>query len=741
MNSSEDLLALKNVLQLPIGENANDVILSKIQYVSGKWQSSSANASISFELKEKITLLKISSQILSDSTTAYSFLQVVTETELNKRTLYIGPTNNRKRTIYVRLSNGETQLIFHPVSEITGFQIKRIAIGKTFWGEYKLWQISTFFLNVYKLLRKNPYLVHKFYYEVRYHGPIVAFHKSMRKIFQVREKPYHYTENPSWKKIEAQIRQFNYHPLISLLMPVYNVDPKWLEMAIVSVTNQVYENWELCIVDDQSTNPKTTAYLKSLNHPKIKVMFSKSNSGISEATNQAYEMAVGEYVGFLDNDDELTRDALFECVREINEKDPDIIYSDEDKIDSNQNFSDPFFKPDFSPDFLLSYNYITHFLLVKKSLIFPEEVLLNPQLNGAQDYDLILRLTERTNKIVHIPKVLYHWRKLPSSTSFISRSKTYANDAGLQALQNAVSRRKITAQVLNGKTFARYRVKYNLLENPKVSIIIPFRDQPQLLKLCLNSILEKTTYKNFEIIGISNNSTNPETFATMEDFAKRFPQVKFIEHNRPFNYSEINNVAVKEYSSGEHILLLNNDIEIISSDWIEAMLEHSMREEVGAVGAKLYYPNNTVQHGGVFIGIGWGGGHMHKHFPREADGYFGRLSVVHNVSAVTGACLMVKRKLYEEMNGLDEVNFKVAFNDVDFCLRLLEKGLYNVFTPFAEAYHHESISRGYDNTPEKMKRLEEESRAFRKRHASIWLKGDPFYNPNLTLEAEDFSLK
>jgi GT2 family glycosyltransferase len=400
----------------------------------------------------------------------------------------------------------------------------------------------------------------------------------------------------------------------------------------------------------------------------------------------------------------------------------------------------PHFKPDFSPDLLLSHNYITHFTCFKKSLL-EKAGQFESRFDGSQDYDLFLRLTEKTSKILHIPKVLYHWRMLETSTSHNSKAKPEALQRGQKALEEALQRRGLKAQVKNANIDHYFRVQYEIIGHPLVSIIIPFKDKPELLTMCVESILEKSTYSNFEIIGISNNSSEQAAFDEMTRLESLDQRVKFYEHNVPFNYSEINNYAVTNFAKGEHILLLNNDIEIITPDWIESMLEHSQREQVGCVGAKLYFPNDTIQHAGIIMGLGGYAGHSHKMSGRFDPGYFNRLNIVQNVSGVTAACLMIKKSIYDELHGLNEVEFKIAYNDVDFCLRVLESGYLNIFTPFTEAYHHESVSRGYEVTPEKIARFQKEKDALFDRHKELLENGDPYYNPNLTLDREDFSLK
>jgi glycosyltransferase involved in cell wall biosynthesis len=578
-----------------------------------------------------------------------------------------------------------------------------------------------------RLMRRlNPFYKEK--------NPVCA-----EKTPQPRLSVYTYTSPVYTEAIRQEIESFASKPLISIVMPVYNVDPKWLEKAIMSVRAQWYDNWELCIVDDKSTNPETIAYLRTLEDPKIKIGFGSVNKNIAGASNDAAAMAKGEYIALLDNDDELTVDALYEVVKAINQENAEFIYSDEDFIDTDGRCANPHFKPDWSPDLLMSHNYITHLACFKRSL-FEEVGGFDERFSGSQDYDLFLKLTEKTDRIVHIPKVLYHWRTIEGSTSADSKAKPEALAVGKRVLEEALRRRGIEGRVEYGNIDHYFRVRYAINATPKVSIIIPFKDKPELLEMCIGSILQKSSYENFEIIGISNNSQEEATFTMMHRLQERDERVAFYAYDIPFNYAAINNYAVRNYASGAHVLLLNNDIEVISEDWIEAMLEHSQRGEIGCVGAKLYYPDDTIQHAGIILGLGGYAGHSHKHYPRESHGYFNRLNAVQNVSAVTAACMMVKRSVYEEVGGMDEEQFAVAYNDVDFCLRVMQCGYRNLFTPYAEMYHHESVSRGYENSPDKITRFHMEKRALARRHAELLDKGDPYYNPNLTRDREDFGI-
>ena len=586
-------------------------------------------------------------------------------------------------------------------------------------------------------------------------GAVVVDHAALDKARQRTEKPGTRRINPPeqyeiWKAghqfnaaalrdRQEQIRRFERRPKISIIMPVFNMAPRWLERAIESVHAQLYDNWELCIVDDASTDGATCEFLQQLNHPKITVQRLAENLNIAGASNKALAMAGGEYVALLDHDDELAVDALFEVVAAINAYDPDFIYTDEDFINLEGEYVNPHFKPDFSPDLLLSHNYITHLAVLRRALVqqldgFAEGV------DGAQDYDLFLRATEIAGRIHHIPKVLYHWRMGEWSTSFDAEAKPAALASARTALERALGRRQVAAGVRHANIPHYFRIAYEITGRPTVSIVIPFKDKPELLRMCLDGVLQRTNYREFEVIGVSNNSESPETFQTMEEYERRDSRIRFVEHNVPFNFSALVNHGVAQ-ATGDHIVLLNNDIEMISWDWLEALLEHSQREEVGCVGGKLYYPNSTIQHAGIIVGIKKYAGHGHRHFQSNSPGYFNRLNIVYNTSAVTGACMMVKRALVERVGGFDEAEFSVACNDVDFCLRVRALGFWNVFTPYMEAWHRESSSRGYEDTPAKKQRFAKEKARFGERHGEILKDGDPFYNVNLTLETEQYDLR
>ena len=541
---------------------------------------------------------------------------------------------------------------------------------------------------------------------------------------------------------QAEIEAMNATPLFSILVPIYNTDPEYLIAMIRSVQNQIYPHWQLCLVDDCS--PKS--YLRGiLEHEasqdeRISIQLNDVNQGIALTTNDALALAKGDYVALLDHDDELSIDALYENAKVINES-PEVglIYSDEDKMDMQGKREEPYFKPDYSPDLLHTNNYICHFSVIKKAIAV-EIGGFREGLDGSQDHDLILRAAAKAEKVVHIPKILYHWRKIPGSTAVVYDSKSYAWEAGRKAVEDILNDQEEGVRVEFGSLKGSYRVHREIKGEPLISIVIPFKDKPELLDSCLNSILNRSSYSNFEIIGVSNNSEQEQTIERMEHFQKLDERIQFVEKNIPFNFSALCNFGA-EQAQGDYIVLLNNDIEIISPDWLERMLEHAQRPHIGAVGGKLLYQDGRVQHAGVVVGMVGAAGHPHKFFPDEHIGYHGRLHMVYNVSAVTGAMMMIKLDKFKEVGGLDEDNLAVAYNDIDLCLKLMDKGYHNLFTPHARATHYESISRGYEDTDEKMQRLVAEQSHFLTKWDDFLKMGDPYFNPNLSLKNEKFSLK
>ncbi|NKB76367.1 MAG: glycosyltransferase [Gammaproteobacteria bacterium] len=544
----------------------------------------------------------------------------------------------------------------------------------------------------------------------------------------------------SAKSIVTIIDNLEVKPVFSILVPVYNVDQKWLIQMVESVRNQHYPHWQLCLVDDCSTEPGLKPLLQHLTETdsKISVSFNEINSGIAISSNNALELAVGNYIALVDHDDTLTEDALLQNALAINQHpDVELFYSDEDKVSLQGKYQTPFFKPDFSLDLLRSQNYIGHFVVVKKSAIDDMEGF-NSGLDGAQDYDLVLRLSERNKPIVHIPKTLYHWREIPGSTATAFSAKSYAWEAGEKALQQHFNRLNIAAKVHPGKYPGSYVPRYAISGTPLVSIIIPFKDQAKLLDKCLTSLFEHTQWSNLEIIAIDNNSERPETRQMIGQWKKKNRPIHFITYPQPFNFSQVCNHGV-EHATGDFIVLMNNDIEITAENWLELLLEHAQRDDIGAVGAKLFYPNQTIQHAGIIVGIDKGAGHAFKHFPDTHTGYFLRHHLIHNVSAVTAALLMVKKDRLLQAGGLDEA-FGIAYNDVNLCLCLSQNGYRNLITPECTAIHHESVTRGYDIDTVKQARHDKEKKLLQSRWPQFFDQGDPFYNSNLTLRREDYSL-
>ncbi|EOH86862.1 hypothetical protein UAS_01324 [Enterococcus asini ATCC 700915] len=533
-----------------------------------------------------------------------------------------------------------------------------------------------------------------------------------------------------------------YEPLISILIPVYNVEKEWLNKCVESIQNQWYKNWEICLADDCSTKKETKETLKQLQNldNRIKVVFRKENGHISEATNSALALAKGEFIALVDNDDELPANALYEVVKILNEnQDLSLIYSDEDKIDEYGERFDPHFKPDWSPDLILNQNYVSH-LGIYRTSIAREINGFRKGFEGAQDHDFLLRFVEKINRneIAHIPKILYHWRAITGSTALASGEKNYAYDIGVKSVQEALKRRKINAVVKKGRYPGVYDVKYDLVEEAKVSIVIPTRNGYEDLKTCVDSIINKSSYPNYEIIIADNGSDDPkmqELFASYRELlGSRFKNVLL---DMPFNYSRINNLAV-EASSGKYLLFLNNDTSIISSDWIETMLGFCQFDRVGCVGAKLWYMDDTIQHGGVIVGLGGVAGHTFLNAGKDNPGYFSRLYTDYNYSAVTAACLMISKSDFNLVNGFDET-LEVAFNDIDLCLRVKALGRDNVWAHDAELYHYESKSRGYEDTPEKVKRFNREIEKMQVRYGEELLH-DPAYNENFSLNAAPFTV-
>lgn len=538
---------------------------------------------------------------------------------------------------------------------------------------------------------------------------------------------------------------------ISILVPLYNTPEPFLKDMITSVLNQTYQNWELCLADgSDAEHGEVGRICREYLEKDSRIVYQKllKNEGISGNTNECLKLATGEYIGLFDHDDILHPSTLYEYVKAVNEQDADYIYCDETTFkngDINKMLT-MHFKPDYAVDNLRANNYICHFSVFAKRLLEGEE-LFRSRFDGSQDHDMILRMTDRAKHIVHIPKLLYYWRCHEGSVASGIDAKPYVVAAAKGAVADHLRRHGFTHfQITSTRAFETiFKIRYEIIGDPMISIVIPNKDHAADLKRCITSILEKSTYENYEIVIVENGSETKEIFDYYTSL-KEYDNIRVVTYEKPkgqngFNYSAVNNFGVKQ-TKGDYILLLNNDTEVITVNWMEELLMYAQREDVGAAGAKLYYGNKTIQHAGVVLQLGAHrtAGHSHYGQSRENLGYMGRLCYAQNVSAVTGACLLVKKSLFEEVGGLDE-SFAISLNDVDFCLKLREKGLLNVFTPFAELYHYESVSRGLDDSGEKAERYNRESAHFREKWKTVLEKGDPYYNPNFSLDRSDFALK
>ena len=536
---------------------------------------------------------------------------------------------------------------------------------------------------------------------------------------------------------------------ISILVPLWNTPKNFLVEMLDSVMNQTYANWELCLADGSDDEH---AYVGEIckeyaDRADGRIVYQKllKNEGISGNTNACYQMATGEYIGLFDHDDVLHPSVLYEYVKVINEQDADYIYCDETTFKGNATIDKMLtmhFKPDYAPDNLRANNYICHFSVFARTLL-EETELFRTAFDGSQDHDMILRLTDRAKNVVHVPKLLYYWRSHAGSVAAGIGAKPYAIAAAKGAIADHLKNHGMNHFVITSTRACEtiFRIRYQILGNPKVSIVIANKDHAADLRRCVTSIVEKSTYDNYEIIIVENNSETQEIFDLYEQLQKAYPQVKVVKFEGTFNYSAVNNLGAS-HAAGDYILLLNNDTEVITSSWMEELLMYAQREDVGAVGAKLLYADRTIQHAGVVIGLGAHrtAGHTHYKIPVQNLGYMGRLCYAQNVTAVTGACLMVKKSLFDEVGGLEE-GFAISLNDVDLCLKIRALGYLNVFTPFAELYHYESISRGLDDQGEKAERYNKESAKFREKWAKELEAGDPYYNPNFSLDRSDFALK
>ena len=593
------------------------------------------------------------------------------------------------------------------------------------------------------LKKIKPYNIQKGFRYLKHYG-LKEFWIRLCERMEPEEVPYgpwFEKHRPSESELEKQ-REKNWKetPVFSIVVPAYRTPVLFLEQMIESVRSQTYPCWELCIANASPEDEQMAEVLQRYVQmdQRIHVKNLNKNLGIAENTNEAFSMASGTFVGLLDHDDLLAPQALYRMMERLEEKEIDVFYTDEDKVttDLAEHFQ-PHFKPDFNLDLLRSNNYITHFFVARTELVrnvggFRQEY------DGAQDYDFIFRCVEQAGEICHIPEILYHWRTHKESTSDNPVSKMYAFEAGKRAIEGNLERCGVQAVVSHTKDLGFYQVEYPVQGSPLVSVLIPNKDQKESLKKCLDSVFEKTTYSNYEIIIIENNSTESETFAYYRELQKR-SNVKVITWKEGFNYSAINNFGEKE-ASGDYLLFLNNDVEVINPRWMEEMLGNCQRPEVGITGAKLYYPDDTIQHAGTIIGIGGIAGHAFLNMPRSRTGYLHKASIQMNLSAVTAACMMMKRSVFEQLGGFEE-KLTVAFNDVDLCLRTVQAGYLVVYNPKVELYHYESKSRGSEDNEEKVRRFQREIEFMRSRWITILKEGDPNYNKNLTLSKWNYSLR
>lgn len=622
---------------------------------------------------------------------------------MKANTKLISPDNSSKKAV-------------SPLRRVTAL-IKRLAIGRTL---------------VY--LKKNG-LRATVYRVLKGAGPMPVDKRKLKKI----AKDYYISAQ---RREQEENAQFPKDIKFSVLVPLYNTPESFLKAMIESVQAQTYKNWELCLADGSDREHSFVGEICKKyadGDKRIKYEKLEKNLGISENSNACIRMATGEYIALFDHDDLLHPSALYEVMRAICEHGADFIYTDENTFSEEpRDAYNPHFKPDFSPDTLRSYNYICHLSVFSRELL-DSVGYFRSEYDGSQDYDLILRLTEKAKKVFHIRKILYYWRAHKNSVAQDVGAKPYTVTAAKKALAAHLERCGLKGEVLDSSVPTTYHIKYEIDGNPLISVIIPNKDHTDDLDICLESLYEKSLYKNFEVIIVENNSTEKETLEYYEALTKKHGNIKIVKWEGNFNYSAINNFGVS-YAKGEYILLLNNDVEIINGSCLEEMLMFAQRKDVGAVGAKLYYSDDTVQHAGVILGLGGTAGHAHKHFGRSHPGYMARASIAQNLTACTAACLMMRRDVFDEVGGLDE-SFEVAFNDVDLCMKIRKKGYLVVFTPYAELYHYESKSRGNDSTPEKLERFRGEIDRFKEKWQKQLDDGDPYYNPNLTLTRDDFSLK
>ena len=598
--------------------------------------------------------------------------------------------------------------------------------------------------------------------QVRYYRKKYGIRKTIKKIIsKVYSKIFRREENlkmqserekyqvwiknnePTAEELEVQRQnKFEINPKFSIVIPMYNTPVNFFTELVDCLKAQTYSNWEMCLADGSpKKNEELDPIIKS--DERIKYVFLSENKGISGNTNEALKLATGDYILLVDHDDLIPVFCLYELAKTINKNpEAEFIYTDEDKIEGTKDKRcDPHFKPDFAIDTLRSNNYITHLSVFKKELM-DKLGGFRDKYNGAQDFDIIIRATENTKNIIHIPKVLYHWRVHPNSTAMVADAKPYAYEAGIKVIEDHLERQGLEAKVTHGGDIPGvYEVEYKVKGNPKVSIIIPNKDSVKLLRNCINSILKLTTYKNYEIIVVENNSTEAKTFDYYETIQK-LEKVRVIKYpEKGFNYSKIINFGVKNCEDSEFVVQLNSDTELLTNNWLEKFIGFAQREDVGAVGARLYYEDKSIQHAGIGVGICDLAANLLTNTPRNFHAYFGRECLTQDLSAVTGACLFSRRSIYEEVGYMDEENFAVAFNDVDFGLKIRQKGYLIVYNPYVEFMHYESKTRGYEDTPEKKERFERESNNFRTKWRKVLDAGDPYSNINFDKNTAQYNVR
>lgn len=596
-----------------------------------------------------------------------------------------------------------------------------------------------------RMLKKlSPYTIQKGFRYLKHYGP-KEFWIRLHERFEPEEVPYgpwYQAYVPDQETLEAQKKhKFDYRPLISIAVPAYQTPVEFLKQMIESLISQTYPEWELCIANASPDNEEMQRVLADYSAKDSRVRFCnlKENLGIAENTNRAFSMAKGEFMGLLDHDDLLAPNALYEIVQALQDHpQADALYTDEDKVttEMDEHFQ-PHLKPDFNLDLLRSNNYICHFFVVRRSIV-EKAGGFRKEFDGAQDYDFIFRCTENAREVLHVPEILYHWRTHKASTADNPASKMYAFEAGKRAIEANLERTETKGVVSHTQDLGFYRVKYPVQGKPLVSVIIPNKDEKETLQTCMEMLNSNTSYQNFEIIIIENNSTTDEIFRYYKELSKD-PRIHLLRWGKEFNYSAINNFGVA-HAKGEYLLFLNNDIKSINPDWMEELLGVCQRPEVGGVGAKLIYPDNTIQHAGCVVGMGGIAGHMFVDMPADRTGYLHKASLLQDMSAVTAACLMMKKEVFEEAGGFTE-ELAVAFNDVDLCLKVRKNNHLIVYDPYAKLYHMESKTRGAEDSKEKVRRFQTEIEYMRCHWLDILKNGDPYYNKNLSLTKWNYSLK